>query len=77
MPHVYHLLQGDALVVGDRVTQPVDRKPPAGALGLRGCGRTAGAAQHGDQRGQLGVGGVPLEYLDVRLVRVLVVCARS
>src|ERR1700758_1282144 len=70
--HVYPLLHGDSLEVRHRVTQPIDRKPPPGALGMLRFGCTAGeTAQHGHHRGQLLVGGFPLDYLGVWLVRVL------
>src|SRR6516164_3443386 len=70
--HVDPCLQGDSLEVGHRVTQPVDRQPPAGALALfRFRCSAADAAEHGHQRGDLLDGGLPLEDLDVRLVRLL------
>src|ERR1700761_4306666 len=70
-PHVEPFQQGDLLPAEGRVAKFVDGQAPAGLLRLRGLTSAAGgAAENRDQRGQLLVGRVALEHLDVRPVRV-------
>src|SRR5271168_3067655 len=70
-PHVEPFQQGDLLPAEGRVAKFVDGQAPAGLLLLRGLTSAAGgAAENRDQRGQLLVGRVALEHLDVRPVRV-------